>query len=307
MRKVLVTGGLGFIGFHLCKRLLEEGIEVIAVDKCENPNRKLVQEEMLLSIGRNANFQSINKGFGDSLFSSILKNVDCVFHLAVPAISRSWDNFGKVIFSHLTETSQLITECKNKNTQVIYLSSIEVYGPRFGILTEETPLSPITKLGLLKTAEEALIFQKLENHMRNLCVLRVPTIYGPWQGQESTYHQLLLTQIRGKMDKVVEDSCREDVIYIKDLIDILWRAGNKEEVVGVYNVGSGEKNQWKKGIELISPAYLSSLSQPFFSVEVSIKKLKNQLNFSPSTSLQIGLKEQKEHIEKMMKFKKIYS
>jgi UDP-glucose 4-epimerase len=307
MRKALVTGGLGFIGYHLCEKLLNEGIEVIAVDNCEKANKKSIQEEMLLSIGRNANFKYMNKRFGNVVSSSLLEGLDCVFHLASPFITRSWNNFAHIIYSHLAETKALTAACKSKNIPLVYTSSIEVYGPRFGIVTEKASMSPISKLGILKTAVEALLHEEVRRNEKGLCILRLPTVYGPWQGEEGTYHQLILTQIRGEMSKVVEDSCKVDIVYIDDVVEALWRAGNNKTLFGTYNVGSGEKDQWKKGVELLSNDYSRLLLQEPLPMEISINKFKKQFNYSPSTSLQAGLSKHKKHIEQMEKLKKFYN
>lgn len=264
MEKALVTGGFGFIGFHLVERLLSEGIEVIAIDEMP-AHKKNVQEEMKMRVGRNALLTIIEEKVENCPLQKWMKEVDVVFHLAAsPSEECEWQTLDKVIENNVNVTTKLVNSL-HKNIRLVYPSTIEVYGEREGVVTENTPTNPITPYGITKLASENVIKKNCLKKGNPFVILRLPTVYGPWN-----HHS-------------VPDEPADDVLYVDDVIDALMLAATTKAVNEVYHLTS--KNEEETN-EKERPMILSS------------EKSKRLLQFTAKTSLQEGLKKLKEHIKK---------
>lgn len=304
MNKAVVTGALGFIGYHLCQRLLEEGVEVIGIDACIDSKRKEIQEEMLHHFGRNAQFHFIRENLLHVRFAEFMHDVDTVFHLANSRETvRTSQHVSKKIETALAVTNKVIEACVDRNTAIVYTSSLEVYGNRFGKITETSPVSPETPLGLLKVADEALLSQKTKKANIPLLIMRLPHVFGPWQHPESLFSRLILTQLKGKTENNVElKTCPiENFMYIDDVTKALWLASNHCFTYDIYNLASEERNQGQRVIEwLLEKPIDRKWTSERMSRSFSAEKAANNLNFRASHSLEGGLHAYREHVKKMM-------
>lgn len=287
----MVTGALGFIGFHLCETLLNEGVEVIAVDFC-TPSSPLV-EEKLFCFGRNALFHYRNESIQDVIKQDILKQCDVVYHLA--AITSSyigWSKFDQLLKENVEATKQLV-EHKSSSSRMIYASSIDVYGERFGELTEKTPTSPSSAYAMTKLAAERYIEKRDD---REIITLRLPTVYGPWQREDMAFHQVLLQKENNEPLQMKEDRNTVDLLYVTDVAQAFYLAGTTKKVNGIYNLSSEEVDEWyrAKSILLDEPYKMPHSSQKTF---ISNKKAANDLQFKKRTSIEAGLKRQEEHVK----------
>lgn len=159
MKRVIVTGGMGFIGFHLCQRLVENGIEVMAVD--ERPKeRQAEHEEKEMRIGRNALFRLYSEKVENVNLTELLKKADTVFHLAASTQieSHQGTHLSSMIENNVQLTKRLLQACR-KGVRFIYPSTVQVYGERTGVISERTSVNPTTPYGITKLASE-LIVQK---------------------------------------------------------------------------------------------------------------------------------------------------
>jgi UDP-glucose 4-epimerase len=304
MKKVVVTGALGFIGFALCERLLERGIEVVGIDGMVDERLKELHEEKLLWIGRNSSFTFINKKIEDIDLRTIFKDIDVVYHLAAATSrDRNWGVLRSTIEDNVGVTGKMISACANK-TKLIFTSSTQVYGERTGVITEKTPLNPITPYSLTKMAAESLIQSQCKQSSVPFVIFRLPTIYGPWQRGDMTYSQLIMKQMSGLEKKIDSDRVTEDVLYINDILDTLVNAGLKEACCNeVYNLATGKINQWHRGKAIICNDFSIIPKDERLQVSINNEKVITQLEFSHITTLEDGIEAQKEH---MTKYKHLY-
>ncbi|WP_096199005.1 NAD-dependent epimerase/dehydratase family protein [Bacillus sp. FJAT-45350] len=298
MKKVVVTGVLGFIGHQLCMSLLEEGYKVYGVDGVELAENKLAEHKLDL-IGRNSNFKFINKKIEDVDFKNLLKGIDIVYHLAASTNSdNQWQNLRTTIEHNVRATQRIISACPKK-TRFIYSSTVQVYGDRPGVITENAPTNPTTAYGLTKMTGESIILQEKKKKDMNVVILRLPTVYGPWQREDMTYYHLL----KGTIEKTpVTDVCIDrttlDVVYISDVVDAFLLAGTTKETNETYNITSRKKHQWHKGKQILTNFdYKPSINERLES-SLSGEKAKERLGFVPKVSLEEGLKNQEEHMRK---------
>ncbi|OIJ10457.1 hypothetical protein BKP37_18135 [Anaerobacillus alkalilacustris] len=300
MKKIVVTGALGFIGFSLCLRLLDKGFKVVGIDGMINSQLKGFYEEKLLWVGRNSQFHFINKRIEDTDIKAVLRGVDTVYHMAASTSKeRSWDELPKTIEDNVGVTEKIISACE-QNTKVIYTSSTQVYGERTGTITENTPLNPITPYSLTKMAAEALIKSKCKQFGVPYVIFRLPTVYGPWQRDDMSYCKLIVKELMSdKNTSATSDRVTEDVLYIEDILDTLIEAGIKDECKNeVFNLSTGKVNEWFRGLALISNKTISEPSDKRLLVSISNEKVVSQLGFKVVTNLETGLKAQKNHIKK---------
>lgn len=304
MEKVVVTGALGFIGFALCQRLLEKGYYVVGIDGMIDRRLENIYEEKLLWLGRNTQFDFIDREIETIDLNNTFANADAVYHMAAATSrERNWKDLRKTIEDNVGVTRKVIAAC-DKDTKLIYPSSTQVYGERSGLITEKTPLNPITPYSLtIMTAESTIRTECLKLEIP-YTIFRLPTIYGPWQRSDMSYMKLIINELNKEEHEVDFDRVTEDVLYVEDILDTLIVAGEetccKNEI---YNLSTGKTNEWYRGRSLIDKRTIVEPSDKRLIATISNEKAANHLNFKAITLLEDGLKKQKEHIQK---YKHIY-
>src|SRR5690625_3328659 len=134
MKKVMIFDMLYFLGYHLAKRLLDEGVEVIGIDPI-NLNNSRKQEEMLMKIGRNAQLNFLNKHISKLNLEEVCIDVDTVF-LFYPNKFDSLSSPSDELTNRKALLQTVIHMCRKKNIRVVYVSSQSVYGQQSGLITE---------------------------------------------------------------------------------------------------------------------------------------------------------------------------
>ncbi|GAE35424.1 NAD-dependent epimerase/dehydratase family protein [Halalkalibacter akibai] len=289
MEKVVVTGGLGFIGFHLVERLLAEGIQVVIIDQISDEKRE-EQEEKWLRIGRNDLVTLIDENLERVNFSKVLKGVDVVYHLAASTSNDSkWKKLQKVIENNVEITKKIVESIPPK-AKLIYSSTVEVYGERPGTITERTPSNPTTPYGITKLASERLIQQDCVKRNIVYNIVRLPTVYGPWQRSDMTYQQILTNEPNPGKDRSTID-----VMYVEDCVEAFYLVATKNIANEIFHLATGEELSWFKGLDLLECSELVPKS-PIKSF-LSPDKTRNILGFVPQVSLEKGLAKQREHVK----------
>ncbi|MDE5412596.1 NAD-dependent epimerase/dehydratase family protein [Alkalihalobacterium chitinilyticum] len=300
MKKAIVTGALGFIGVHLCSRLIEEGIEVFGIDSLINDTQQRQGEERLLHIGRNSLFHYIQQPIEAVDFASMLEEDTVVFHLAASTqTDHQWNRLRETIYHNVEATQHLIKAVTGKG-RIVYSSTVQVYGERTGMITERTPSNPINPYGLTKMAGESLLIQESKKSDLDVVIVRLPTVYGPLQREDMTFHQLLEAKIQNKPFPEIVDRSTYDILYIEDVVEGLLLAGRTKFVNEVYNFSSGKKRQWFKGKEMITGIKDKGWKNAREEVFISNQKSLDKLGFNPCTTVEEGIKKQEEYLKKRL-------
>ncbi|BAB06610.1 NAD-dependent epimerase/dehydratase family protein [Halalkalibacterium halodurans] len=297
MNRVLITGGLGFIGYHLCEALLGQGIDVTVIDHCNDEMRKEEYEEKQLRMGRNALFHFIECSLEHFELSTVTQQVDTIYHLAAhPKREQLWTRLPENQENTLRRIRALTAQAK-EGTRLIFVSSVEVYGERSGTITEQSPTRPTSPYGIVKLAAEKLLQKEANKRGLDYMILRLPTIYGPWQRQDMTYQQLLLGR-----KEVKDDQSTLDALYISDAINGLLLAGKTKHTNETIQLSSGNVNEWQKGkAHLLNKSWNPS-STPLSPI-LSNEKAKQLLGFKVITPLKNGLEKQREHVTQWQRWK----
>jgi UDP-glucose 4-epimerase len=306
-KRILVTGGAGFIGSHLCEALLENNNQVFIVDDLSTGYEKNIS-----SIMDNVEFyrSSITEFNLDSL-----KKIDCVVHLAAQtSVPLSIEAFKESTNSNLNGFINVIDYCKNRNIPLVYASSSAVYGNlAFGDDTNEA-IDLISPYATDKYATE--LYAKMANNIYQLSSigLRFFNVYGERQDPSSQYSGVISvfidSMIDGRPIKINGGSQTRDFIYVKDVIKSIINAIDYSSRVNVaenINILTGYSISIDHLFELISerinydqdPIYTDFLIGDPLKSDGSINKLQSILNLDPIEfiSLKDGLNQTIKAIE----------
>ena len=243
MKKVVVTGGAGFIGSHLAKELIRQGYHVIILDHLSTG--KLENIEDLLG---KESVEFVKDSITDlPLLQKIFHDVDYVFHqAAIPSVPRSIDN---PLASHDVNVSGtlnvLLAARRNSAKKVIYASSSSVYGDTPTLPKREDMMpNPLSPYAVTKLAGEyyCLVFHQVYG-LPTVC-LRYFNVYGPRQDPTSQYAavipKFITRAFEGNPPIIFGDGKQtRDFTFIKDVVEANIRAV-KSNACGLFNIARGE-------------------------------------------------------------------
>ena len=233
---ILVTGGAGFIGFHLCKRLIESNINVIAIDNLNNyysPQLKKARINEIKKIKGSFKFclgDIEDLGFLKKIFKKYKPNK--VINLAAQAGVRfSIKNPELFIKSNILGFGNLLEICKNNEIEhLIYASSSSVYGGNRNLPYSEknTVDHPVSLYAASKKSNELMAHTYSHLYKLPSTGLRFFTVYGPWGRPDMSYFLFTKAIIEGKSIEVFNYGDMErDFTYIDDIIESIIRLINK--------------------------------------------------------------------------------
>ena len=187
MQTVLVAGGAGFIGKHLCESLLEDNYSVICVDDFVTSDKKNLEKLL-----KNPNFKFIEQDITKQIDSSLFPEVDYIFHLASPASPnkkspRSYINFPiETLLANSIGTKNLLDLAKEKNSKFLYVSSSEVYGDPLISPQKEDYFGNVSPNGVRSVYDEgkrfgeAITMAYFRKYNLDTRIIRIFNTYGPF-------------------------------------------------------------------------------------------------------------------------------
>jgi nucleoside-diphosphate-sugar epimerase len=240
--KCLVTGAAGFIGSHLCDRLLQLGHAVVGLDAFIPYYPRAVKEANLAAARSHPGFAFCPLDLRCDDLAPALGGVEAVFHLAAMAgLPRSWTDFTLYESCNVLGTQRLLEAARGAGSlrRFVYASTSSVYG-RFGSGDEALPTRPASPYGVTKLAAEHLCRAYSDEHGLPLATLRYFSVYGPRQRPDMGYHRFIQALIDGGEVVVYGDGLQvRGNTFIDDCIAATVAA--LEAPAGeVYNVGGGE-------------------------------------------------------------------
>lgn len=256
----LVTGGAGFIGSHVCERLLQAGHSVWAFDDLNNfydPALKQRNIEHLQSLGKPFTFIK-----GDITVASDLKNVfdqaqfDQIIHLAARAgVRPSLSDPALYQRVNVEGTVLLMEEARRRGIKKATLaSSSSVYGVNSKVpFSEDDPVfSAISPYAASKLACEALGHVYHHVYGMDIVMLRFFTVYGPRQRPDLAIHKFARLITEGKPIPVFGDgSTARDYTYISDIVDGIMAVTHKEFGFRIFNLGESQTVKLSYLIEVL--------------------------------------------------------
>ena len=240
---VLVTGAAGFIGFHLSKKLLEQGKNVIGIDNISSyydPSLKEARIKKLLEISKlnNSKFTLIRSSISDKdSINEIFKKhkPKIVFNLAAQAgVRYSLENPYEYIQTNLVGFGNILEGCRhNKVEHLIYASSSSVYGGNTSIpFSEKNSVDhPVSLYAATKKSNE--LIAHTYSHLFGIpsTGLRFFTVYGPWGRPDMALFIFTKSILKGEPIKVFnKGEMIRDFTYIDDIVESLIRIMHKPAV-----------------------------------------------------------------------------
>lgn len=242
-KKILVTGGAGFIGSELTRQLVQIGAQVVVVDNLINGKSENLEElkgDIQLEIHDIRDLEKI---------SSLLSGVDIIYHLACLGVRHSIHSPLENHSVNADATLKLL-ECARKTNvgRFVYVSSSEVYGTaRWIPMTEEHPTYPHTVYGASKLAGESYVRAYYDTYQFPTVIVRPFNSYGPRSHHEGDSGEVIPKFIlRGMLGKPMiifgDGTQRRDFTYVSDTARGILLAGQKNGAIGeTINLGSGKE------------------------------------------------------------------
>ena len=299
--KCLVTGAAGFIGSHLCERLLRDGHAVRGLDAFIPFYPKAVKETYLAPFRDHPGFSFLPLDLRTDALADALQGVEVVFHLAAMAgLPRSWTDFALYESCNVVGTQRLLEAAQRaKLRRFIHVSTSSVYG-RFSSGDESLPVRPVSPYGVTKLAAENLCQAYAAEFALPLIVLRYFSVYGPRQRPDMGYYRFIHAMLRGEPITVYGDGLQaRGNTYVDDCVAATVAAVDAP-VDETYNVGGGETaNVWEilQKLEKILDCCAKVRREParpgdqrFTFADTS--KLTRQLGWRPRVGLDEGLAQQ---------------
>jgi UDP-glucose 4-epimerase len=300
-KRVLVTGGAGFIGSHVVDSLVQEGYEVRVLDnlttgKLENIQGHLSSDKIELVKGDIRDLSTVKES---------LENIDAVIHFAaLVSVPLSIKNPNLTFDINLLGSLNLLRSSVEKNiNRFVFISSCAVCGdPKLLPVTEETPTNPISPYAESKLIGERYCQGFSERDLLRTVILRFFNVYGPRQGMND-YSGVITRFVNLANNKssltIYGDGLQtRDFVNVADIAEAVLSSIKSSCASGVFNVGSGKPtsiNELAQTILQLTGADVEIRHKECRDGDIrdsyaDISKARKFLGFEPKVSLKEGLK-----------------
>ena len=259
MKKVIVTGGAGFIGSNLVKKLLDLNVEkLLIIDDLSTGN-----ESNISSIVNDERVQFLNSKIEDiESLNDLFKNYDFCYHLAAGVgVQYIMDNLSESLLTNILATHKVLEACQVNELPILLTSTSEVYGvAEDDVWTEETKslIGPTTKLrwsyAASKMIDEFIALSLFEEGKVSPIIVRLFNIIGP--NQLSKYGMVVPRLIESALeDKDIlihgDGSQSRSFTWVDDVVNYLIKLAEVKAYGEVFNIGQTEEISIKNLAELI--------------------------------------------------------
>jgi len=308
MKKIIVTGGLGFIGSNLIEILLNKNYFVINLDKVTYSSNFYNTKEY----SKNKNYKFIKLDIGSKHLKKILFKYKpvCIFNLAAEThVDRSIDKPDDFIKSNIVGVYNLLESFKEfsrKNkTRLVHISTDEVYGDILkGRSSEKYAYKPSSPYAASKAASDHLVYSYIRTYNIPAIVTNCSNNYGPKQHPEKLIPKLIYNIINNLPLPIYgKGTNSREWIYVKDHCEALIKVFLKGKIGEFYNIGSNKNlnnlevtnkllNRSKKLFKIGNKVKINFVKdRPGHDVRYALNsdKIKSKLNWRPKTNFEKGI------------------
>ncbi|MEL4894357.1 NAD-dependent epimerase [Crocosphaera sp. Alani8] len=312
MSKILVTGAAGFIGFHLSKKLLQNGYEVIGVDNLNPYYDITLKQSRTQELETNKSFTFFRLDLAkreevEQLFKN--NNFDYVTHLAAQAgVRYSLENPHAYVDSNLVSFVNVLEGCRHSKVKhLVYASSSSVYGKnkKIPFSTDDNVDHPVSLYAATKKANELMAHTYSHLYSIPTTGLRFFTVYGPWGRPDMAYFLFTKAILEDKPIKVFNyGKMKRDFTYIDDIVEGVFRVINKipqpnnsSVPYKIYNIGNNQPVELGQFIDVLEGCLGKKAIKEFLPMQpgdvpmtyADVDDLIKDVDFQPNTSLATGL------------------
>ena len=299
-RSVLVTGGAGFIGSHLCRRLLAEGFRVVCMDNLYTGSRRNIEE-----LERDPDFTFIRHDVREAYDA----DVEQIYNLACPASPVHYQN-GPVATAQTSVLGAInaLELARRRGARVLQASTSEVYGDPLVHPQTEDYWGNVNPIGIRscydegKRMAETLFCDYRRQYGVDTRIVRIFNTYGPRMQPDDgrVVSNFILQALKGEDITIYGDGQQtRSFCFVSDTVDAIYRLMNADGVTGPVNVGNPqERTMWEIAGEIL--ALTGSASKLVYRPlpqddptrrRPDISRAMAQLNWAPKVALRDGLKE----------------
>lgn len=324
MNKLLVTGAAGFIGFHLCKRLAEQGDEVIGIDNLNDYYDVHLKLNRLKQLERYKNFKFTKMDIveKDAVNELFLNNkFDIVVNLAAQAGVRfSLINPHAYTDSNITGFLNILEGCRHSKVKhLVYASSSSVYGAntKMPFSIHQNVDHPMSLYGATKKANELMAHSYSSLYKLPCTGMRFFTVYGPWGRPDMALFLFTEAILEGKpIDVFNYGKMKRDFTYIDDIVEGVvriidkppetnpdWNSDDPDSATSyapykLYNIGNNNSVELNHFIEVLETCLGKKAKKNLLPVQLGdvpatyadVDDLISDVGFKPATSIEDGIK-----------------
>ena len=308
-KNYLITGSAGFIGFHLSKKLLSEGFNVLGVDNLNNYYDQKIKQDRnnILKKYKNYRFNKIDIKDYKKLDRIFKKNsIHGVVNLAAQAgVRYSLKNPRSYIENNINGFFNILELSKKYRVKkFIYASTSSIYGlqKKFPLKENFNTDNPIQLYAATKKSNELMATSYSHLYKMDTIGLRFFTVYGPWGRPDMALFKFTKNIIKGKPIEVFNKGKHErDFTNVDDIVNGIFNIiNNKKSRFGakIFNIGNGKKIKLLKYIQLIEKNLDRKSKKKFLPLQKGdviktlsdTKLIKKHYNYQPKTNVSYGVK-----------------
>ncbi len=309
MKKIIVTGGLGFIGSNLIDLLIKKKYFVINIDKISYSSNFYNVKEFTKS----KKYKFIKCDIKDKKFKNILFKYKpiCIFNLAAEThVDRSIDNPENFIQSNIIGVYNLLEYFKEYSgkfsSKLIHISTDEVYGDILkGRTSEKHSYKPSSPYAASKASSDHLVSSYVRTYKLPAIITNCSNNYGPKQHPEKLIPKIIYNILNNRALPIYgKGKNSREWIYVKDHCEALYKVFKKGIIGNFYNIGSNKnltnvevcKKLLVNSKKIIKPGskviikYVKDRPGHDVRYALNSNKIKKELNWSPKTNFKEGIK-----------------
>ena len=303
--RVVVTGAAGFIGSHLCERLLQDGHEVVGIDSFNDYYERDRKEANLQNARGHPAFKLVEADLVTAGLSQPLTGASVVFHLAgQPGVRPSWGSqFDRYVQANIVATQRLLETLRESPVKrLVFASSSSIYGDAEMFPTKETALPrPVSPYGMTKLAAEHLAFVYMRNFGIPATSLRYFTVYGPRQRPDMAFCRFMEALVENHEIGIFGDGEQtREFTYVSDAVEGTVKAASADVLGQIINLGGGSRVTVNRVLDTLEDITRLKARRKYLPVApgdprhtgASINVAREKLGWEPRISLRDGLTKQ---------------
>jgi len=246
MKRVILTGGTGFVGANLARRLLRDGHELHLLLR---PNH---QPWRIAEIRSDARLHELHLHDAEAVARVVGQiRPDWVFHLAVHG-AYSWQtDWEQMVRTNIQGTMSLVSACLKAGFEaLVNTGSSSEYGLKDHAPAESEPLEPNSHYAVTKAAATLFCRHTAQSRRVHLPTLRLYSVFGPGEDPGRLLPTLIMQGLKGKLPPLADPDVARDFVYVDDVVEayLLAAAVPTPEWGAIYNVGTGVQTTLREAV-----------------------------------------------------------